>query len=159
MDANYYHYPGSWIGSKPGFLNGGGFPMRFADLDGSLIDTYQENTNITDESNPPLPATINTLLDNALGPLGYYGAFGINMHTDSPSAERGRGRDRRVGAGPRRAVISYKQLLDWTDGRNDSTIRSLSAGTPARSRSPSTVGAGSQRPPDAAADPGPERHA
>ena len=28
-------------------------------------------------------------------------------------------------------MISYKQLLDWTDGRNDSTIRSLtwSAGT------------------------------
>ena len=34
MDANYYHYPAAWIGAKPGFLNGGGFPMRFADLDG-----------------------------------------------------------------------------------------------------------------------------
>ena len=95
MDGNYYHYPGTWIGSKPGFLNGGGFPMRFADLDGSLIDTYQENTNITDESNPPLPATINTLLDNALGPLGYYGAFGINMHTDYPSPSAGRTRSSR----------------------------------------------------------------
>ena len=50
MDGNYYHYPGTWIGSKPGFMNGGGFPMRFADLDGSLIDVYQENTNMTDES-------------------------------------------------------------------------------------------------------------
>ena len=27
--------PGTWIGNKPGFLNGGGFPMRFADLDGT----------------------------------------------------------------------------------------------------------------------------
>ena len=35
MDANYYHYPSSWIGAKPGFLNGGGFPMRFADVDGN----------------------------------------------------------------------------------------------------------------------------
>ena len=34
MDANYYHYPGPWIGARPGFMNGGGFPMRFADLDG-----------------------------------------------------------------------------------------------------------------------------
>ena len=31
MDANYYHYPGPWIGAKPGFMTGGGFPMRFAD--------------------------------------------------------------------------------------------------------------------------------
>ena len=38
-------------------------------------------------------------------------------------------------------VISYKQLLDWTDGRNASTIRSL-AGTPARSTSRSTSAAG-----------------
>ncbi len=131
MDGNYYHYPGTWIGSQPGFLNGGGFPMRFADLDGSLIDTYQENTNITDESNPPLPATINTLLDNALGPLGYYGAFGINMHTDYPSPSVGE--DAIVASAQARGVpvISYKQLLAWTDGRNASTIHSLSwsAGT------------------------------
>jgi hypothetical protein len=38
MDANYYHYPSSWLANKPGFLNGGGFPMRFADLDGTPID-------------------------------------------------------------------------------------------------------------------------
>src|SRR4029078_4972318 len=31
LDANYYHYPAAWIGSKPGFMTGGGFPMRFAD--------------------------------------------------------------------------------------------------------------------------------
>ncbi len=131
MDDNYYHYPGSWIGNKPGFLNGGGFPMRFADLDGSLIAVYQENTNITDESNPPLPATINTLLDNALGSLGYYGAFGVNMHTDSPTATPGE--DAIVASAQSRGVpiISYRQLLGWTDGRNASTIRGLSwnAGT------------------------------
>ena len=50
MDANYYHYPPTWIGGKPGFLNGGGFPMRFADLDGTTIDVYQQNTNVTDET-------------------------------------------------------------------------------------------------------------
>ena len=31
---NYYHYPTPWIGARPGFMNGGGFPMRFADTDG-----------------------------------------------------------------------------------------------------------------------------
>ena len=35
LDGNYYHYPAGWIGAKPGFLTGGGFPMRFADSDGS----------------------------------------------------------------------------------------------------------------------------
>src|SRR6476620_2855270 len=44
MDANYYHFPQAWIGNKPGFMTGGGFPMRFADSDGTLIDVYQENT-------------------------------------------------------------------------------------------------------------------
>ncbi len=56
MDANYYHYPGPWIGAKPGFMNGGGFPMRFADLDGTPIDVYQQNTNMTDESTTNYPA-------------------------------------------------------------------------------------------------------
>jgi fibronectin type 3 domain-containing protein len=125
MDANYYQYPGSWIGQSPGFMTGGGFPMRFADLDGSQIDVYQEDTNINDESDPPMPSMINTLLDNALGPLGYYGAFGINIHTDFPAPNQSD--DAIVASAQARGVpiISYKQLLTWTDGRNASTIRSL----------------------------------
>ena len=67
MDANYYHYPGSWIGTKNGFMNGGGFPMRFADTDGTLIDVYQANTNITDETTTAYQTAIDSLLDNALG--------------------------------------------------------------------------------------------
>ena len=31
----------SWIGAQPGFMTGGGFPMRFADTDGTPIDVYQ----------------------------------------------------------------------------------------------------------------------
>ncbi len=31
-------------------FTGSGIPMRFADLDGSLIDVYQATTQITDES-------------------------------------------------------------------------------------------------------------
>ena len=38
---------------------------------------------MTDESDQTYPFTPNTLLDNALGPLGYYGAFTANMHTDA----------------------------------------------------------------------------
>ena len=131
MDANYYHYPGSWIGTKNGFMNGGGFPMRFADLAGTVIDAYQANTNITDESTQAFSTAITALLDNALGAKGYYGAFGVNIHTDEPAPQPGF--EAIVAAARARGLplISYRQLLDWTDGRNNSTIRGLAwnAGT------------------------------
>ena len=38
---------------------------------------------MTDESGQSYPFTPNTLLDNALGSLGYYGAFTVNLHTDN----------------------------------------------------------------------------
>jgi hypothetical protein len=131
LDANYYHYPGSWIGTKNGFMNGGGFPMRFADLDGTLVDVYQQNTNLTDETTTAFTAAIDALLDNALGPQGYYGAFGTNIHTDNPAPLPGF--EQVVAEAQARGVplISYKQMLDWVDGRSSSTIRGLSwnAGT------------------------------
>ncbi len=131
LDGNYYHFSSGWIGNKPGFLTGGGFPMRFADSDGSLIDVYQENTNMDDEAGQLYPATVNALLDNATGPNGYYGVFGTNMHTDEASDKPDE--DAIVASAQAHGVpvISYKQLLTWIDGRNSSTIRGLSwsAGT------------------------------
>jgi len=131
MDGNYYHYPQAWIGSKPGFLNGGGFPMRFADTDGTILDVYQENTNMDDEAGQVYPATVNALLDNATGASGYYGTFGTNIHNDNLAPNPND--DAIVASAQAHSVplISYKQLLDWTDGRNASTIRSMSwsAGT------------------------------
>jgi hypothetical protein len=131
MDANWYHFPAAWIGSKPGFLNGGGFPMRFADLDGTTIDVYQQNTNMNDEAGQVYPATVDALLDNAVGPNGYYGTFGVNIHNDIQAPQQPD--DAIVASAQARGVplISYKQLLDWVDGRNGSTIRamSFSAGT------------------------------
>jgi Concanavalin A-like lectin/glucanases superfamily/Bacterial Ig-like domain/Bacterial Ig domain len=131
MDGNYYHYPMSWIGDKPGFMNGGGFPMRFADLDGTSIDVYQLNTNMTDEGGQAYPDTAVALLDKALGPEGFYGAFGTNIHTDNPAPQ---GDDEAIVAAAQARgvpIVSYKQMLVWTDGRNASTIRGLSwsAGT------------------------------
>jgi hypothetical protein len=126
MDGNSYHYPGSWVGAKPGFINGGGFPMRYADTDGSSIDVYQENTNMTDEGGQAYPATTDALLDKALGPEGYYGVFGANIHNDGPAPQAN---DEAIIASAQARgvpVISYKQLLDWTTGRNASIIRGLS---------------------------------
>jgi hypothetical protein len=71
------------------------------------------------------------MLDSALGPQGFYGAFGTNVHTDNPAPQ---GDDEAIVASAQARgvpIISYKQMLDWTDGRNGSTIRGLSwsAGT------------------------------
>ena len=87
---------------------------------------------MTDESGQSYPATVNTLLDNALGPLGYYGVFGDeHPQRQQRTADRRRGHRRLCAVAQVSPLISYKQLLDWTDGRNCSTIRGLSwnAGT------------------------------
>jgi len=86
---------------------------------------------MNDEAGQAYPATVDALLDNALGPAGYYGAFGANIHTDNPAPNANY--EAIIASAQARGVplISYKQLLDWTDGRNNSSIRGLSwsAGT------------------------------
>ena len=125
LDTNYYYYPGSWIADRPGFMNGSGMPMRFTDTDGSMIDVFQANTNMTDESGQTYPFTPNTLLDRALGSQGYYGAFTANLHTDSASTFE----DTQVLASAQARgvpVIAARQLLTWTDGRNGSSFSGIS---------------------------------
>ena len=79
-----------------------------------------------DEAGQLYPATADALLDNAVGPNGYYGAFGTNIHTDFQAPQHDD--EAIVAAAQARGVpvISYRQLLTWTDGRNNSTIRALS---------------------------------
>lgn len=127
MDTNYYYWPGNWIHDRPGMMNGGGFPMRFAGTDGSIIDSYQAMTNLQDEGPEPLTIStnINTLLDNALGSKGYYGVFTANMHTDL--ADSVAKADTIVAAAQARGVpvVSARQMLNWVDGRNDSKFTGL----------------------------------
>ena len=101
LDTTYYYFPGSWVNGRDGFFTGSGMPMRFADLDGTIIDTYQAATQMTDESGQGYPATSNLLLDRALGAEGYYGVFTTNMHTDRAVGRCGG--DRGIGPGARRA--------------------------------------------------------
>jgi hypothetical protein len=124
LDANYYYYPGSWLQDRPGFMNGSGMPMRFTDTDGSMIDVYQTNTAMTDESGQSYPFTPNTLFDRALGPLGYYGAFTANLHTDVDTTFED---TQALSSAQSRGVpvIAARQLLTWTDGRNASSFSGL----------------------------------
>ena len=69
-------------------FTGSGIPMRFAASNGSLIDVYQAATysadDATDTPDTVVPAQMKTLIDNALGANGYYGAFTVIVHNDGP---------------------------------------------------------------------------
>jgi hypothetical protein len=119
LDVNYYYWPASWVQNRPGMFTGSGMPMRFADINGALIDCYQATTQMTDESGIAVADFCNAVLDKATGPEGYYGVFTANMHTDSANhsgsnAIIASAQDHKI------PVISAKQMLTWIDGRNNS---------------------------------------
>ena len=127
LDTNYYYWPGTWVQDRPGMFTGSGFPMRFADPDGSLIDVYQAATQMTDESDIDIADAHRARCSTARSaPQGYYGVFTANMHTDDADHA---GADAIVAAAQARGVpvISAAQLLDWTDGRNNVVVRRASA--------------------------------
>lgn len=116
LDLNYYYWPGSWIQDRPGLMTGSGLTMRFADTDGSMIDTYQLPSHLVNESGQTWPQNIDLMLDRALGPEGYYAILGT--HYDySDSFDR-----QLIQSAKTHGVrlVSGDQILDWTDGRNAS---------------------------------------
>ena len=137
-------------------MNGGGFPMRFADIDGTPIDVYQAEHEHAPTSSQAYPATTDALLDNALGAARLLRRVRHQHAHRQP--RRPTRREAIVASAQARGVpvISYKQLLEWIDGRNDSTIRGLELERrnldlhhhrrPRRERAP-----------DLAPDPGPDR--
>jgi hypothetical protein len=129
LDASYYYWPGSWVQDRPGFFTGSGFPMRFAAANGSLIDTYQAATQLTDESQQTIANEAPALFDGALGSQGFYGVFTANMHTDVTDNQDA---DALVAAAQARGVpvISARQLLTWMDGRNGSSFQGVAFDNP-----------------------------
>lgn len=125
FDTTYYYWPDSWIQDVPGLFTGSGIPMRYADRNGSLINVYQATTQIPDEDAWAYPAAINTLLENAVGPQGFYAAITANMHTDYAASA---GSDFIVASAQamKVPVVSSLQMLTWLDGRNTSSFGSLS---------------------------------
>ena len=125
LDTNYYYWFGEWIGDRPGFFTGSGIPMRFADLDGSMIDVYQATTQMTDESLQTYPYTIDTLLDRAQGPEGYYGVFTANIHTDGGAILPQSEFILASALSHHIPVVSGRQMANWLDGRNGSSFENL----------------------------------
>jgi hypothetical protein len=124
LDTTYYYWPSTWINDRPGMFTGSGMPMRFANTDGTMIDVYQATSQLTDESGQTYPFEISTLLNNAVGAAGYYGAFTANMHTDNATSA---GSDSIVATAQSLGVpvVSANQMLRWLDGRNGSFFGSI----------------------------------
>ncbi|WP_426753453.1 DUF4082 domain-containing protein [Myxococcus sp. Y35] len=124
LDTNYYYWPDYWVQDRPGLFTGSGLAMRFADVDGTPLDVYQLATQMTDESGQTYPLHIDTLLANALGPKGYYGAFTANMHVDSQPSAGSTGSAAIIASAKRDGVpvITAKQLLDWLDAREATQV-------------------------------------
>ena len=125
FDTNYYYWPGSWIQNRSGMFTGSGMPMRFAQLDGTIVDCFQATTQMTDESGQTYPSFCDQLLDRATGAEGYYGVFTTNMHFDQANHA---GSNAIVASAQARGVpvVSAKQMLDWLDGRNGSSFANMS---------------------------------
>ena len=144
LNTDYYYWPDTWVQNRPGLVTGSGFPMRFTDAGGSMVDNYQLTTQMTDESGMVFPGFVNTLLDNAVGPLGYYGVFCANMHTDASDANHPSviGSEAIIASALARGVpvISARQMLRWLDGRNSSSFSGI---TWSSNRLVFTVSAGS----------------
>ena len=125
LDTSYYYWPSTWINDQPGMFTGSGMPMRFTDRNGNLVDVYQATTQMTDESGQTYPFNTDTLLANALGATGYYGAFVVNAHNDQGSYP-GIAPDVISSAQSRGVpIVSALQMLTWLDGRNSSSFGSL----------------------------------
>jgi hypothetical protein len=126
LDTTYYYWPGpNWVNNTPGHFTGSAIPMRFADLDGTIIDVYQAVTQMTDESNQTYPFTPDTLLDRAVGPEEQYGVYTINAHTDLGIIPES---TTTVASAKARGVpvVTARQMLTWLDGRNSSSFSAIS---------------------------------
>jgi hypothetical protein len=125
FDTSYYYWPPPWVNGRSGLFTGSGMPMRYADRFGNIFDVYQATTQIPDEDPWDYTPAIDTLLNNALGPQGFYGAFTMNMHTDFAQST---GSDIIIAEAQSMGVpvVSSLQMLTWLDGRNSSSFGSLS---------------------------------
>jgi hypothetical protein len=127
LDTNYYYWPPNWVNNTPGHFTGSAMPMRFADLDGTLIDVFQAVTQITDESQQSQPFTIDTLLDRALGPDQHFGVITVNAHTDPPGSHEDDVGEEVIASAIERNVpiVTARQMLEWLDARNNSRFGAL----------------------------------
>ncbi len=86
MDCNYYQFGGNkvypnWIGDV-GHFTGSGIPMKFADATGRILDIYQSNTQLPDETwlKENIESKSKMLIDRSLDEENYT-YINANYHT------------------------------------------------------------------------------
>ena len=129
LDTTYYYWPGNWTGNNPGFFTGSGLPQLYATASGQVIDVFQAATQLTDENSAAQWSQwLNTLLGNATGPQGYYGAFTVNAHADTPLLPADFVPQQIIAAARQYNVpiITADELLNFEDGRDGSYFSNLS---------------------------------
>ena len=102
LDTNYYYWPGSWVQNRPGFLTGSGMPMRFAKArrhdDRRLSGGDADDRRIRSDASRSRSTRCST------GRLGPKATTASSSPTCTPTRRPRRlRRDRRLGAGARRA--------------------------------------------------------
>jgi len=129
LDVNYYHFPPSWIGyispggERNGMYTGSAMPMRFADSNGVLINSYQVVTQLTDESAQTYPKAPQDLV-NGIVNRGFYGAYCVNWHTDNHDMS-GANAVIDVALSNNIPIISSRQLLNWLDAKETTNFNSI----------------------------------
>lgn len=121
FSMDYYYWPGSWVKGRSGFMTGSGFPMRFADVDGTILDIYQAASHIVNENGIDHAEGMRTLIKKALGPEQYFGAFGTHYDYSDSFHETALS----VAEQNKIALISAEQMLHWLDGRNNSRFNDI----------------------------------
>ena len=86
LDCNYYQFGGNkvypnWIGDV-GHFTGSGIPMKFADVTGRILNIYQSNTQLPDETwlKENIESKSKTLIDRSLDEENYT-YINANFHT------------------------------------------------------------------------------
>lgn len=121
LDMNYYNWPPAWIAQRPGYMTGSALPMRFSTDDGKLINVFQQETHLVNETWKNSPQAIDALISAAQDDRGYYGVLGTHFDFSDEFDRQLMNAATRFGI----PMISARQLLDFTDGRNASTISSI----------------------------------
>lgn len=118
----YEWYPPSWTGTNTGLLTGSAQVMRFADSDGTIIDTYNAPTDLDYETDPTA-ATIDADLSGATGASGFYGIYGTHFDYSGTYYNILESAALQYGV----PTISAEQALTWKNAQSNSTFDIVSS--------------------------------